>query len=147
MWTPPTVAEFKAKFYRDFPYSPSASDKDNLDFVADKDISNAITEALAHFNTSLFGDNTTLFFMYLVAHTLVMNIRVSTSGLASTAKFAVESASVGSVSVSNLVNERFASDPFFSSFLTTGYGKKYLEFVYPYTVGNVDVNCGGTTFA
>ncbi len=145
-WTLPTVAEFKAQFYRDFPYAP-ATDPNNLNFVIDQDITAAITEAQYNFNPNLFGDSTTYIFMFLAAHVLVMNIRNASMGLSSLAKFPLESSSVGGVSVSNNINERFASDPLFSGYLSTGYGKKYLDLVYPYTVGNVGVNCGVTTAA
>jgi hypothetical protein len=143
-WTAPTVAQFKAQFYRDFPYAP-ATDLQNLDYVIDQDITNAITEALQNFNCALFGDNTTIIFLYLAAHTLVSNIRNSSMGLSSQAKFPLESSSVGGVSIANNINERFASDPIFAGYLTTGYGKKYLDLVYPYTIGNVGISCGITT--
>ena len=145
-WTAPTVAQFKAQFYRDFPYAP-ATDTGNLDYVIDTDIQNAINEAQQNFNTCLFGDQTTTIFLYLAAHTMVMNIRNSSAGLGSLAKFAQDSSSVGGVSISNNINSIFADQPMFSDYLTTGYGKKYLDLVYPFTVGNVQMNCGTTTAA
>jgi len=145
-WTLPTVAIFKTQFYRDFPYAPD-SDSSNLDYVIDLDITNAINEAFTNFNYSLFGDQAVTIFLYLAAHTLVTNIRNSSMGLSSLAKFALESSSVGGVSISNNINDKFAGDPAFSGYLTTGYGKKYLDLVYPYTVGNVGISCGITTAA
>jgi len=142
----PTVAQFKSQFFRDFPYAP-AEDPTNLDFVTDTDITNAINEALLNFNDSLFGDLSLTVFMYLAAHILVMNIRNSSMGLSSLAKFALDSTSVGGVSISNNINDRFKNDPLFSGFLTTGYGKKYLDLVYPFTIGNVGTSCGRTTAA
>lgn len=142
----PTVALFKTQFFRDFPYAP-AEDPTNLDYVTDTDITNAINEALLNFNDSLFGDLSLTVFMYLAAHILVMNIRNSSMGLSSLAKFALDSTSVGGVSISNNINDQFKNDPLFSSFLTTGYGKKYLDLVYPFTVGNVGTSCGRTTAA
>lgn len=143
-WTAPTIAEFKTKFYRDFSYAPD-SDPDNLDYIIDQDIQNAIDEAQLNFNTDMFGDLTTPIFMQLAAHFLVENIRNSSMGLSSQAKFPLDSSSVGGVSISNNINERFKDDPLFSSYLTTGYGKKYLTMVYPFTIGNVNVSCGWTT--
>ncbi len=145
-WTAPTVEEFKAQFFRDFPYAPD-TDPDNTDYVTDQDITNAINEAIINFSCSLFGASTTYIFLYLAAHVMVSNIRNSSMGLNSQAKFPLESSSVGGVSIANNINERFASDPIFSNYLTTGYGKKYLELVYPYTVGNVGISCGRTTAA
>lgn len=145
-WTAPTTTEFKAQFVRDFPYAPSSAPTD-LKYVTDADIQSAINEAQVSFNCGLFGANTTIIFMYLAAHTLVMNIRNSSMGLNSQAKFILESSSVGSVSITNNINERFASDPIFAGLLKTGYGQKYLDMVYPYTIGNVGESCGQTTYA
>ncbi len=145
-WTPPTVAEFKAQFVRDFPYAP-ASAPDDLKFVTNADVQSAINTAQVNFNTCLFGANTTIIFMYLAAHVLVLALRNSSQGLNSQAKFALESSSVGSVSITNNINEQFANDPIFSGYLKTGYGQVYLDMVYPYTIGNVDISCGRTTYA
>lgn len=146
-WQPPTVADFKARWNRDFPYAP-AEDPDNLKFVCNTDIQRAIDEALVNFSTWLFGDNTTLIFMWLAAHYLVVNIRNSGMGLASQSKFALNSTSVGGVNINNNINDRFAGDPMFAQYLTTGYGQQYLQLVYPYTVGaGVNVVKGTTTFA
>jgi hypothetical protein len=145
-WVAPTVAEFKANFVRDFPYAP-VNDANNLKYIIDADIQSAINAAQVNFNNCLFGTNTTPIFMYLAAHTLVMAIRNSSMGLNSQAKFPLEASSVGAVSITNNINERFASDPIFAGLLKTGYGQMYLDLVYPYTVGNVDMSCGRTTFA
>lgn len=145
-WTPPTVAEFKANFYRDFPYAPD-SDPNNLNFVTNTDIQNAINQGQANFNCTLFGTQTTPIFMYLAAHTLVLAIRNAQMGLNSQAKFPLNSSSVGSVSISNNINEVFANDPMFAGYLKTGYGQIYLDMVYPFTIGRVEIDCGRTTFA
>ncbi len=145
-WTPPTVAQFKAQFVRDFPYAPAAAPND-MAYVMDADVQSAINAAQVNFNTTLFGDNTTTIFMYLAAHTLVMALRNSSQGLNSQAKFALNSSSVGSVSITNNINEQFANDPMFSGYLKTGYGQTYLDMVYPYTIGNVGTSCGRTTYA
>ncbi len=145
-WTPPTVAEFKAQFVRDFPYAPASAPND-LGYVTDTDIQSAINEAQVNFNPVLFGANTTIIFMYLAAHTMVTSIRNSTLGLSSQSKFLLQSANVGSVSLTNNVSEIYAQNPMFSALLTTGYGQKYLDMVYPYTIGNVHTDLGRTTFA
>ena len=145
-WAAPTPAQFKAQFVRDFPYAPASAPND-LAYITDTDIQSAINEAQANFNSGLFGDSTTIIFMYLAAHTLVMNIRNSSMGLNSQAKFMLSSSSVGNVSITNNINEQFANDPLFSGLLKTGYGQKYLDMVYPYTVGNVGTSHGHTTYA
>jgi len=68
-------------------------------------------------------------------------------GLNSQPKWILDASSVGGVSISNNVNERFAADPNFSKYLTTGKGQIYLDLVYPYTVGNVQINQGQSTSA
>ncbi len=146
-WTPPTVAQFKDQFFRDFPYAP-ASAADDLCFVTDKDIQNAINFANIDFNDSLFGVNATLIFLYLAAHTLVENLRTSSAGLGSIAKFALQSSAVGGVSQTNSIPSILANDPNYSKYLTTNYGKEYLNLVYPYTVGaGIGIVRGTTTSA
>lgn len=145
-WIAPTAAQFKANFVRDFSYAPT-NDANNLDYITDADINAAVSQAQVNFNTGLFGDSTTAIFMFLAAHTLVMNIRNSSMGLNSQAKFPLNSSSVGGVSISNNINEQYANDPLFSSYLQTGYGKIYLDMVYPFTIGNVGISCGRTTAA
>lgn len=142
-WTPPTIAAFKAQFVRDFPYAPP-QDLTNLDYVIDADIQSAINEGQLSINDdSMYGANTTQIFLYLAAHLLTENIRNSMQGLTSQAKFALESSSVGGVAISNAIPESFKSNPIFAGYLTTGYGKKFLNLVYPYTIGGaVGVDCG-----
>jgi len=145
-WNPPSVTDFKNQFVRDFPYAPSTAPND-LNYITDADIQSAINEAQVVFNECLYGTSTTIIFLYLAAHFLVMTIRNSSMGLNSQAKFLLNSSSVGSVSITNNINEMFANNPHFSGLLKTGYGQKYLDLVYPYTVGNVGISCGRTTSA
>lgn len=147
-WIPPTIDEFKTRFDRDFPYAPD-KDPDNIKFVRDTDIQRAIDEGQQSFNSGLFGDQAsiTTIFLYLAAHTLVVSIRNSGMGLASQAKFPLDSTTAGGISIANNINDKFASQPMFAQYLETGYGKKYLELIYPFTVGNVHISCGTTTFA
>ena len=138
-WSPPTVAVFQAQFFRDFKYAPP--DLFNLTgpevinkYIVSQDIQNALNLALMDFNPQ-YGTYNTIVFLYLSAHYMVMNIRNSSMGLNSQAKFMLESSSVGGVSIVNNINELFAKDPNFSKYLTTGYGQIYLDMVYPFTVG------------
>jgi hypothetical protein len=137
-WVPPTVAQFQAQFFRDFPYAP-ADDTVTLDYVQPQDIQNAINEANAQFNPGLFGPNATMIFMYLAAHCLCINLQNSAMGIGAQAIFANSSAAVGSVSFTNNIDNTYLGQPLFAGFLTTGYGKRYLDFAYPYTIGHVSV--------
>lgn len=139
-FVPPTIAQFQAYFFRDFPYAPpelatSTAATTLCQYVINQDIQNAINEAAIDFNDALFGTNAMTLFYYLAAHFLVENIRNSSMGLNSQAKFPLESSSVGGVSINNSLCERLAQDANFAKYLTTGYGKKYLSMAYPYTVG------------
>lgn len=148
-FTIPTVADFKAQFVRDFPYAPLL-DPTNPSYVTDADIQSALNEANIHFNAGAFDDaSAALIYLYLAAHMMVVNIQVLASkGLASGAKFPLLSTGVGSVNISNNIPQLFQESPMFSGYLKTGYGQKYLDLVYPFTIGGgVGVVCGGTTFA
>ena len=132
-WTTPTVADFKAYFARDFNFA-SSTDQSNLKYVIDADITRAIAEALICFNETLFSDPVPPF-LYLVAYTLVVNIQISSKGLASQAKFPISSTSVGGVSISYQIPERYSKDPIVQQYTKNGYGMKYLEYALPALVG------------
>lgn len=142
-WTAPTPAEFKDFFDRDF-YFAQASDPNNADYIRDKDINRAISDADTHFNSALFGSDAkvTNAFMYLVAFFLIQNIQLSTKGLASQSKFPISSNSVGGVSISFQIPEAYSKDAWLSSLTANGYGMKYLELLLPFLSGNVGVLCG-----
>lgn len=142
MWTPPTTDQFKLFFQRDFWFT---DDPDNLDLVNINDINQAIAEAQINFNTGLYGSdsNITTVFMYLAAFMLVRKIQVSEKGLASQSRFPISSNSVGGVSISFQLPQKYANDPFLSSLTANGYGMRYLEFTLPMLTGNIMVVCGG----
>lgn len=135
-WVPPTVAQFQAQFFRDFPYAPVVQGvtDPSLKYVQSQDIQNAINMACGDFNPQ-YGANTTLIFLFLAAHYMVLTLRNSAMGLNSQATFPVDSATVGSVSTVNNITEKFKTDPNFNKYITTGYGQIYLDMVYPYTIG------------
>lgn len=145
-WTPPTAADFKTFFARDFQFA-KASDPMNFDFVTDTDIDRAIAEGLINFNPMYGTDpQITNVFLYLAAFCLVRNLQDSAKGISSQPKFIIGSASVGSVSINSQIPEIYLKDPFVASFAQNGYGLRYLELAWPYLVGNVHVVRGGTTF-
>ena len=130
---PCTISEFKSYFARDFNFAP-ADDQGNIDqYIVDADITKAITESVLNFNDGLFNDPATIF-MYLVAYTLVVNLQNSAKGISSQAKFPINSNSVGGVSISFAIPERYAKDAFIQQYTKNGYGMKYLELVLPYLV-------------
>lgn len=144
-WVAPSATDFKNVFTRDFPFAPE-EDPTNLDFVTDADINRAVSEAQLMFNPCLFGASATQIFMFLAAHHLVINLQSSAKGLSAQAKFAIESTSVGGVSTSFSIPQVFKDDPMFSGLMTTAYGLKYLNLVYPYTIGQVGTVGGGTLY-
>jgi hypothetical protein len=149
MWTPPDVEDFKGKFVRDFPYQPDGGDDAEVDlsYIQDADIESAIDEAQLNFNSGLFGTEAqaTTVFLYLAAFYLVQNIQNSTKGLAAQSRFAVSQASVGGVSTSYAIPDRYTKDPYIAQFTQNAYGMKYLSFVLPLLSGRVDVVEGTTT--
>src|ERR1017187_7172912 len=115
-WTPPSVSDFQAFFFRDFPYLPPETVSNPLDYVQPQDITNAINLALVNFNPGLFGANAqiTTVFLYLAAFYLVQNLQVSSKGIAAQLNFPTASAGVGGVNVSFTVPEKITKSPFLS---------------------------------
>jgi len=148
-WTTPTVADFKAYFARDFNFAttgdlPQQADIDH--YIVDADITRAINEALINFNEGLFGANSAMVFMYLVAYQLVVNLQNSSKGISSQAKFPISSNSVGGVSVSYQIPDRYSKDAFLQQYTKNGYGMKYLELSLPYIVGNMSTAQAETSY-
>jgi hypothetical protein len=142
-WEAPEIADFKAMFVRDFNYG-STTDK-----VMDADITNAINLALIEFNSALpfeTDQQATLVFMYLAAYFLVANLQTSTHGVGSQCNFPVSSKSVGGVSVSYSIPEAWLKSANLAHFTMNGYGMRYLTLVYPFTIGNVGIVEGTTTW-
>lgn len=115
-------------------------------YIQDSDIERAFEEATASFNTSLFGDTDIgdLAYTYLAAHYLVMDSRAAVSGLTGTGTFNESSKSVGSVSISYQIPQAFQNDPIAEYYSKTPYGQKYLSFLLPRIIGNVQSVEGGT---
>jgi hypothetical protein len=147
-WITPTLADFKSRFVRDFPYAP-ATDPANQDYVMDADITSAITQATATFNTAIGAADTakTEMFLLLSAFFLVENLKTAQGGINSQAQFLAQSKSIGGVSVSYQIPENIAKDPVLSRFASNGYGMQYLTIVLPFLVGGMFVVEGATTNA
>ncbi len=134
-WITPSVNDFKNYFVRDFNFAPS-TDAANLDYIIDADVTRAIEEAQINFNHTLFDSGSiNTIFMYLVAFHLVSNLQNSSKGISSQSKFPISSNSVGDVSITFQIPDRYAKDAFIQSYTINGYGMKYLSLVLPYLVG------------
>lgn len=138
--TPPSVAEFKAQFVRDFPYGSDSS------AVMDADITSAITLAGFNVNEGLFATEAEFKFAYnyLAAHYLVMSIKASSQGLGGSFNWIESAKSVGSVSQSFAIPEKIMNNPLYAMFTKTPYGAMYLSLVLPLTYGNVVAVNGAT---
>ncbi len=141
MFTPPTIAEFKAFFVRDFPYGTDPNVA-----VLDADIQKGLDEANFNFNADLFDTqaNYALCYLYLAAHYMVLNLRASSQGIAGNYSWLENSKSVGSVSQSFSIPPRILNSPVWSLYTKTMYGAKYVSLVFPLTVGAVFSSHGRT---
>lgn len=144
---PPSIAEFQAQFVREFVYGTGYNS------VQDADITRAITDSLPFFNQSLFPDQQTILtaFLYLAAHTLVMNIqgagglsaRPFGRGVRNVGEGVQVSKGVGPTNTSYQVPpERIAQNPMFLYLFRTDFGQRYMMIMEPYTVGSAFVVCG-----
>lgn len=136
-WAPPTIAEFKEYFDRDFPYAKEDQQND-LEKIRNKDIQKALDQAAVTFNASLgYGTDlsTTIAALLLTAHWLVMDIRMAGQGLASQGVFAIASKSAGNVSVSYNLPKQYQDNAWLQGFTNTQYGQKYLQLSMPLLPG------------
>lgn len=140
-YTNPTVADFKAYYFRDFPYGTNISTS-----VTDADINKAFGQANINISQELFATQETynIGYLLLAAHYLVVDLRMSSQGINGQYSFLEQSKSVGSVSQSFAIPQRILDDPYFSMLSRTNYGAKYLEIIIPQLAGNVFVVYGST---
>ena len=156
MWNVPALSTFKTFFARDFQFAPD-SDANSTDFICDADISKAFCEANAFFNPGLgYGDKATpedlydpvtIAYLYLAAGFLVESIKNSSKGIASQFNFPVSSKSVGGVSVSYAVPDKWLKNPMVAMLSMNGYGLTFLRQSLPLTIaGGASLAQGTTTF-
>ena len=102
-------------------------------YVQDTDIQRAFEEAKGSFNSALFHDCNTaqLYFCYVAAHYLVMDLNNAQNALAMGFNGMVASKSVGSVSESYGLPAWIMNSPQYALFAQTGYGRKYLLHIIP----------------
>lgn len=137
----PTVDDFKQYFYRDFPYGT-----DPATSVLDQDIAKAMGQCRVNINQGLFSDQDTynIGYLLLTAHYLVIDLRMSSQGIAGQYSWIESSKSVGSVSESFSIPQRILDNPYFAMLSKTNYGAKYLEILIPQLAGNIFVVAGTT---
>lgn len=137
----PTVQDFKDFFVRDFPYN---SDPDLG--VTDSDIANAYRLTNAMINPDFFGtdDIYALYYLYLAAHYLVTSLNSSSSGVSGSWSGLVASKSVGSVSTSYSIPQKYLDNPQFGWLASTRYGAMYLSFLVGQLSGAIFTVCGST---
>lgn len=143
---PPSVADFKAQFNRDFTYGTG------MNTVMDSDVQRGLNEARIVFNPELWGTdyekNTA--YLYASAHFMVLNIQAAGGpsatnfgrGVQSKGGGTIESKGVGSVNVGYAVPDFVRQSPILSQFMRTDYGQMYLQFMNPRLVGNIAVVSG-----
>jgi Protein of unknown function (DUF4054) len=143
---PPAITDFKSYFNRDFIYGGDG----DMNKIQDNDITRALNEANSVFNTALWsGDpESATAYLYIAAHYLVQNIKMAggiggqslNAGLNSRGGGgAVQSKSVGSVSLNYALPESITNNPILFSFMETDYGVRYLNMVIPRLVGTIFV--------
>ena len=115
--------------------------------MQDSDIERAFVEARMNFNPNLWQNEESLklVFCYLAAHYLVTNLNNAENSLSVSDIGFVQSKSVGSVSESYGIPSWMLSNPMYSSYAQSGYGRKYLSLLMPYLIGNIILTTGNTT--
>lgn len=143
MYTNPTVAEFKAYFFRDFPYATDAND---LTKVQDQDITNAFLDVDLNLNPEIVTSQEmwTSAYLNLGAHFLVTNLRNSSQGLAGQYGWLQASRGAGSVSESVAIPQKILDNPQLAMLAKTNYGAKYLMLILPQMLGQMFSVCGAT---
>lgn len=133
MFSNPTIDDFKTYFVRDFVYGI-----DNTT-VMDSDIGKAFGQTDINMNPALFGTqaNFTLGYLFLAAHYLCMDLRMSSQGVAGQFSWLQTGKSVGNVSESLAIPPRVLENPMYAYFSKTNYGAKYLQMIWPKLSGQV----------
>jgi hypothetical protein len=131
-----TANDFKTYFSTDFDYN----------IITDSLIIRSYNEAYIHINPQLFRKNEKYInaFLYLAAHFTVINYRTSSINVRSTGEEKVETTSSYGVTESFVIPKRFKNSSLTNFFSKTSYGQRYLSFILPAMVGNIQVAYGGT---
>ena len=105
-------------------------------YTLDSDIDRAFVEAYANFNENLFEteDLKKIAFYYLSAHYLCIDRRNADGSYGSNVSGMMQSKTVGNVSASYVVPQRYLKNPYFAFLAQTGFGNKYLSYILPRSV-------------
>ena len=130
----PSVADFQAYFFRDFPYG---TDKNTS--VLDQDIANAFQMTNININPGLFSSQSdyTVGYLLLSAHYLVMNLRQSSQGINGQFAFLEQSKGVGGINSSQAIPQRILDNPNWSMLMKTNYGAQYIQILLPALSGQM----------
>jgi hypothetical protein len=141
LYTSSTVAQFKAQFVRDFPYSTDI----NLGIV-DGDITNAFNMVDITIDQDMWTSQSafTMAYNLLAAHFLVLNIRASTQGINGQYNFLQNSKAAGPLSEGFTIPQRVIDNPDFAQYFKTNYGAQYMHLLWPQLAGQV-FNAYGST--
>lgn len=116
-------------------------------YVSDADIERAFAEAKVVFNQTLFTTdaNIKMGFLYVTAHYLCLDIQAALAGINGGGGIGVLSGrSVGSVSETYSIPQRYLDDPLLAMYAKTNYGMKFLSLVMAKLRGNFGVVAGAT---
>lgn len=133
-FTNPTVADFKTRFYRDFPYGT-----DPEVAILDQDIAVAFQDTNLNFETNMWPDQATYTnaYLFMSAHYLVMNIRSSSQGINGQFQFNQQSVSAGPVSESFAIPQAILNHPIYGMYAKTNYGQRFLQYLLLNSVGQM----------
>jgi hypothetical protein len=136
-FTNPSVAQFMAYFFRDFPFQPTTQPVDFDNYIQIQDVLNAMFETNGQLNQDLFAKPSTYTqgYFYMTAHFMAENLVNSSQGQAGQYNFLQASKGGAGVSESFAIPQKILDNPTFSMFTKTTYGKKYLALVIPFLTG------------
>jgi hypothetical protein len=137
----PSVADFKAYFFRDFPYGTDVETQ-----VVDQDITKAFQLVNVNVNSALFADQSSYNVGYLLlsAHYLVTNLRASSQGINGQYNFLQASKGAGNVSEAFGIPQRILDNPDLSMLCKTNYGAQFIQLILPQLSGQI-FNVFGST--
>lgn len=147
---PPSVADFKAYFVREFLYGTGPAT------VMDGDVQRGLNEAALDFNTGVWVSvaEQIIAYLYVAAHFMVLNIQGAGGlsatnlgkGVQSKGGGTIESKGAGSLNVGFAVPDFVRQSPILSQFMRTDFGQKYIQLLAGRLVGNLLVLAGGSAF-
>lgn len=140
-WVNPTIEDFKAYYFRDFPYGTDPNTS-----VLDADIAKAFGMVDPYFTEQYYSSQATYDYAYfsLAAHYLVMNLNASSQGINGQFNWLEQSKGVGAVNQSFAIPQKILDNPMLAMFSKTNYGAMYLETLIPRLVGACFIAPGST---